>query len=57
MSTIPTLPGTEPEVDDETRETLDERLKTIDRDANASEEWTTSLKDQRIRQLNALAPK
>ncbi len=57
MSTIPTLPGTEPEVDDETRATLDERLKTIDRDGNAGEEWTTSLKDQRIRQLNALTPK
>ncbi len=44
-------------IDDETRATLDERLKTIERDGKASEEWTTTLKDQRIRQLNSLAPK
>jgi hypothetical protein len=51
ISTIPTRPGTEPEVDDETRATLDDRLKTIDRDGKTSEEWTPDLRDRRIQQL------
>jgi hypothetical protein len=57
MNTIPVRPGTEPEVDDETRATLEDRLKTIDRDGKASEEWTAELKDKRIRKLQTLVPK
>jgi hypothetical protein len=57
MITTPTRHGTEPEVDDETRATLDERLKTIERDAKTSEEWTPDLRDRRIQQLKNLALK
>ena len=57
MSTIPRLPGTEPEVDDETRATLDDRLKTIERDGKTAEEWTPDLRDRRIQQLKNLALK
>ena len=57
MSTIPTCPGTEREVDDETRAILDDRLKTIERDGKTSEEWTPHLRDRRIQQLKNLALK
>ena len=56
MSTIPTRPG-EPEVDDETRATLEDRLKTIERDGKDAEEWTADLKERRIRQLQSLVPR
>jgi len=55
--TTPSYPGTEPEVDDETRATLDERLKTIETDAKTSEEWTPDLRDRRIQQLKNLTLK
>lgn len=57
MSTTPIRPGTEPEIEDETRATLDDRLKTIKRDGKESVEWTADLKDKRIRKLQTLAPK
>ena len=51
----PSGPGAE--VDDETRATLEERLKTIERDGKQSVEWTADLtadlKDKRIRKLRA----
>lgn len=53
--TTPSRPGTE--VDDETRATLEERLKTIERDGKQSVEWTAVLKDKRIRKLQTLARK
>lgn len=55
-TTTPTHSG-EPELDDETRATLDDRLKTIERDGKDSVEWTADLKDKRIRKLQMLAPK
>jgi hypothetical protein len=57
MSTTPARPDTKPPVDEETCATLDERLKTIERDGKESEEWTADLKDRRIRQLQTLVPK
>jgi hypothetical protein len=57
MSTEPKRPGTEPEIDQETKTLYDERLKTIDRDAKDSEEWTPETKDRRIQQLKTFVPK
>jgi hypothetical protein len=54
--TISSRPG-EPEIDDETRATLDDRLRTIERDAKNAEEWTADLKEKRIRQLQSLVPR
>ena len=54
--TISSRPG-EPEIDDETRATLDDRLRTNERDAKDAEEWTADLKEKRIRQLQSLVPR
>ena len=51
-----TRPGEKPELDDETKAILTERLKTIDRDAKESEEWTPELKASLIRELKHPVP-
>jgi hypothetical protein len=47
MATQPTRPGTKPEVDDEARRILEERLLTIDADEKESGDRKTGLKEIR----------
>lgn len=47
MATQPTRPGTKPEIDDETRRILEERLLTIDADEKESADRKTGREEIR----------
>ncbi len=47
MATHPTRPGTKPEIDDETRRILEERMLTIDADEKESVDRKTGLEEIR----------
>jgi hypothetical protein len=56
MATTPLHADSDPELDDETKALLTERLKTIECDAEESEEWTPELKARLIRELKYPSP-
>ena len=57
MSANPTRPGTETQpLDDETRATLTERLKTIDKDYKKAESWPRT-KERILQNLKHVTPR
>jgi hypothetical protein len=57
MATTPLRPGIDPELDNDTKANLNDRLKTIERDAKESEEWTPELKARLIGELKHPLPR
>lgn len=55
MSATPVRPGTEDEIDEETRAILDERMKTIDEDAKNAVDAKTVIAEGR-RRLQQMRP-